>query len=63
MNKKRTTYKPTVIDYTLKQFHSEAKHRRETIQLLDKIVTVMEKFENMSILHDYRIKKLEKKKK
>ena len=47
MTKKRTTNKPKVIDYTLEHFQSEAKHRRETIQLLDKIVTVMEKFENM----------------
>lgn len=53
--------KTTVIDYTLEQFLAETK-RRETIdRLLDKMASVMEKFEATLILHDHRIKKLEKK--
>jgi len=53
--------KNTVIDYTLEQFLAEVKRREKIDKLLDKMASVMEKFESMLILHDHRIKKLEKK--
>ena len=57
-NKKEKT---TKIDYTLEQFLAEVKRREKIDAVLDKMVSVMEKFESALILHDHRIKKLEKK--
>ena len=50
----------TQIDYTLEQFQAEVKHREKTIKTLEKMASVMEKFESLGILHDHRISKLEK---
>ncbi|KKK88981.1 hypothetical protein LCGC14_2737730 [marine sediment metagenome] len=55
--------KPIVIDYTLEEFMARKKREDKIINILDKMKTVMEKFQDGLILHNYRIKKLEKKKK
>ena len=53
--------KTTVIDYTLEQYFEEKKRAEKITETLEKMASVMEKFESMLILHDHRIKKLEKK--
>lgn len=57
---KKSKIKFTKIDYTLEQFLEEKKRAEKIIQTLEKISSVMEKFENFSILIDSRVTKIEK---
>jgi len=45
----------------MEQFLAEVKQREQIGRTLDKMASVMEKFEALSILHDHRIKQLERK--
>ena len=58
LHKKRKT---TKVDYTLEQFLAEQKRNKKIDNLLDKMANVMSKFETALILHDHRIKQLERK--
>ena len=57
---KKKSKEPTIINYTLEQYMEEKKRAERIIQTLEKIQSVMEKFESFSILIDHRVTKLEK---
>ena len=50
----------TKIDYTLEQYMEEKKLNESVIRTLEKMASLMEKFESFAILIDYRVTKLEK---
>lgn len=50
----------TKIDYTLEQYMEEKKLNESVIRTLEKMASIMEKFESFAILIDYRVTKLEK---
>lgn len=50
----------TKIDYTLEQYVEEKKRDEKIILTLEKIQSVMEKFEQKIILDDWEIKQLKK---
>lgn len=52
--------KPLQVKYTLEQFLEEQKRAKRVTETLEKMASVMEKFEKFSILINYRITKLEK---
>ena len=53
--------KPTIVNYTLEQFMEEKKRAENIIKTLEKMASVMEKFEHFTILIDHRVNKIEKK--
>lgn len=53
--------KTTVINYTLEQYMEEKKRAENIIKTLEKMASVMEKFEKFCILCDHRINKIERK--
>jgi len=66
---KTSKKKVTKIGYSLEQFLAESKQRELTnrtlekiVKTLDKIAKVQQKQQDLAVLHDFRIKRLEKKK-
>lgn len=53
--------KETPMEYTVRMFIVEQKFRNDMIEMCDKITKTMEKISNLQILHDHKIKQLEKK--
>lgn len=50
--------KATKIDYTLEQFLADAKHKRQVIEVLNKISDLIEKMSAIQDKHDRIIKNL-----
>lgn len=53
-------HEPVKIDYTMEQFLAETKHREKVDRVLERMLSVMEKFQNKLILDDYTRKQHEK---